>query len=62
MPCCGQGGQIVGPIVPSQNATVDLGVQGFHPAIEHLRKAGILGHVAHRHPFVFEKLPVPPVL
>jgi len=28
---------------PSEDATVHLGVQGFHPTIHHLREAGVVG-------------------
>jgi hypothetical protein len=33
-----------------QNAAVNLGMQRFHAAVEHLRKSGQVADVAHRQP------------
>ncbi len=52
----GQGLQVVGPVVPRQDTAVDLGVQRLDPAVEHLRKAGVLGHVADGDAGRFKKL------
>ena len=44
----GHGGQMLGIIAHGQQAAVHLGMQGFHPAVHHLGKAGEIGNVAHR--------------
>jgi len=41
---------------PSQQAAVDLRVQGLHPAVHHLGKAGVVGDLGHRHVVVGEQL------
>ena len=41
------GGDVFGQVAPRQNAAVNFGVQGFHPAVEHFGKAGVVGHVDH---------------
>jgi hypothetical protein len=40
-----QGQHVLGQIAPRQQATVHLGMQGLHPAIQHLWKCGHLGHL-----------------
>jgi hypothetical protein len=34
---------VLGKIAPRQNAGMDLGMQGLDPAVEHLRKPGVVG-------------------
>src|SRR5690606_24448908 len=46
----GQGGQVVRPVAPGQDAAVDARVQGLHAAVEHLGKPGALGHVGDGQP------------
>ena len=62
MPCAASACQVVGLVVASENAAVDLGVQRLHAAIHHLGKAGVLGHVADRQPASSRNRRVPPVL
>ena len=49
-----QGRQVVGLVVPREDAAVDLGMQRFQPAVHHLRKAGVLGDVADGEPLGFQ--------
>ncbi len=38
---------VLGVAADVQDAAVDLGVQGLHPAVEHLGEAGEVGDIAH---------------
>ena len=40
----------------TEDAAVDLRVQGFHPAIHHFWKTGVIGHFHCRHAIVLEQL------
>ena len=46
----GQGGEVVGPVAPRQQAAMDRRVQGLDPAVEHLRGTGHRGDLRHRQP------------
>ena len=46
---------VLGQRPPGQDAAVDLGVERLHPAVEHLGKAGHLGHVHHLDAVVAEQ-------
>ena len=45
-----------GQIAPRQQTAVDLGVQCFDAAIEHLREPGQLGHLGHRQTLLGQQL------
>ena len=40
---------------PSQQATMDFGMQGFHPAVHHFWKAGITRDFHHRNAFLCQQ-------
>ena len=46
----GHGRQVFDAVPQMQNAPVDLGMQGFYPAIQHFREAGEVGNIAYRKP------------
>ena len=46
MPCCGDGGHVVGAVAAAEDAAVDFGVEGFDPAVHHFGEAGVGGHLA----------------
>ena len=43
-------------VAPREQAAVDLRVQGLHPAVEHLREAGVRRHLGDADAFLFEEL------
>jgi len=43
-------------VPPAEKPAVDLGMQGLHPAVEHLGKSRELGHVLHLDPAVTKEL------
>ena len=51
-----EGLEVGGDVATGQDAAVDLRVQRLHPAVEHLRKPGDVGHVAHGQPRVAQEL------
>ena len=57
MPCSASDAMSSGPVAAGEDAAVDLGVQRLEPAVHHLGKAGVGGHVADRDAGLFE---VPP--
>ncbi len=38
---------VLGQVASRQQAGMHLGMQGLHPAVEHFRKAGVIGHLGH---------------
>jgi hypothetical protein len=52
---------VLGQVAPRQQAAVDLGVQRLHAAVQHLGKAGDLGHFGDRQAGSASSLAVPPV-
>ena len=44
-----KGRHVCGQVTPGQQAAVHLRVQGLHPAIQHLRKAGVVGNLDDGH-------------
>ncbi len=50
------GGHVVGIVPDGEHAAVDLGVQGFEPAVHHLRESGVVGDVDDRDAAVSEDL------
>ncbi len=49
------GRQVRGQVAPPENAAVHLGVQGFHAAIEHFRKTGVIGDIRHGQPRIAQQ-------
>ncbi|MNM83567.1 hypothetical protein D3C81_956300 [compost metagenome] len=43
----GQRGHVLGQVAAGQDATVHLRVQRLHAAVQHFRKAGVVGHLRH---------------
>ena len=56
MPCCCERRHVLGHVAPRQQAAVDLRVQRLHAAVEHLGKAGVLGHLGDRQAGVGQQL------
>ena len=56
MPCSCDGGRVLGIFAAMKDSAVDLGVQRFHAAIEHLGEAGEIGDVFDRDPGIAQKL------
>ena len=53
----GDGGHVVGPVAAAEDAAVDLRVERLDPAVHHLGKAGVGGHLADRDAGLFEMPP-----
>ncbi len=50
IPCAATAARCSSLLAQVQDAAVDLGMQRFHPAIQHLREAGEVGNIAYREP------------
>ena len=49
-------GRVLGIVADGQKAAVHLGMQRLEPAVHHLGKAGVLGHVLHGEAGVLQRL------